>query len=234
MGEERCATMISMRSVVAALALLLAGSASAQVDLVIRADGTKVISNFGASGNARHSDYKWLARQHDRRSRYDKLIDSSAARWGVNPTLVRAVIQVESDFDARCVSHKGARGLMQLIPETARRYRVTNIFDPPQNIDLPVHYLAHLLSMFHNDLEHSLAAYNAGEGAVLKYAGIPPHEETSTYVNRALTVYYGSPYGPATGFSGTRGGRKLTGGLKANVGAISLAALPGMHYLGTR
>src|SRR5258708_3548658 len=226
MGEERCATMILMRSVVAALALLLAGSASAQVHLVIRADGTKVISNFGASGNARHSDYKWLARQHDRRSRYDKLIDSSAARWGVNPTLVRAVIQVESDFDARCVSHKGARGLMQLIPETARRYGVANIFDPAQNIDGGVHYLADLLSMFHNDLEHSLAAYNAGEGAVLKYAGIPPYEETSTYVKRALTVYYVTPYGAATGFAAARGGRKLTGGVKVDAAAHPAGRLP--------
>ena len=234
MCEERCATMISMRSAVAALALVLAGSASGQVHLVIRADGTKVISNFGGSGSAKRSDYKWLARQHDRRSRYDKMIESSAARWGVNATLVRAVIEVESDFDARCVSNKGARGLMQLIPETARRYGVANIFDPAQNIDGGVHYLADLLSMFHNDLEHSLAAYNAGEGAVLKYAGIPPYEETSTYVKRALTVYYGTPYGSATGFAAARGGRKLTGGFKSNVGALAVALLPGMHYLGTR
>ena len=224
-----------MRSAIVAFGLLLlAGSASADVHLVIRADGTKVISNFGAGGSVKHSDYKWLARRHDRRTRFDKMIDSSAARWGVDPTLVRAVIQVESDFDPRCVSNKGARGLMQLIPETARRYGVTNIFDPAQNIDGGVHYLADLLSMFHHDLQHSLAAYNAGEGAVLKYAGIPPYEETSTYVKRALTVYYGSPYGSPTGFAGARGGRKLTGGFKSDVGALAVAVLPGMRYLGTR
>jgi soluble lytic murein transglycosylase-like protein len=217
-----------------AIALLLAGSAAADVRLVVRADGSKVISNFGAGGSAKLSDFKWLARQHDRPSRFDKMIVASSNHWGVDPTLVRAVIQVESDFNPRCVSNKGARGLMQLIPETARRYGVKDIFDPGQNIDGGVHYLADLLSMFHNDLQHALAAYNAGEGAVLKYAGIPPYEETSTYVKRALTVYYGSPYGSATAFAGVRGGRKLTGGFKSNVGALAVAVLPGMRYLGTR
>ncbi len=154
-----------------AIALFLAGSGAADVRLVVRADGSKVISNFGAGGSAKLSDFKWLARQHDRPSRFDKLIVTSSNHWGVDPTLVRAVIQVESDFNPRCVSNKGARGLMQLIPETARRYGVKDIFDPGQNIDGGVHYLADLLSMFHNDLQHALAAYNAGEGAVLKYAG---------------------------------------------------------------
>src|SRR5437773_10340488 len=120
---------------VAAMTLLVAGSAAAQVHLVVRADGRKVISNFGAGGGAHRSDYKWLATRHDRRSRYDKFIEASAARWRVDATLVRADIQVESDFDAHCVSNKGARGLMQLIPETARRYGVKDIFDPAQNIE---------------------------------------------------------------------------------------------------
>ncbi len=110
-----------------------------------------------------------------------------------------------------------------------------NIFDPAQNIDGGVHYLADLLGMFHQDLEHALAAYNAGEGAVTRYAGIPPYEETTTYVKRALTVYYGRPYGGgATGFAGGRGGRKLAGGFGTNVGVVAAAVLPGMRYLGTR
>lgn len=226
-----------MRSLaaVAALALLVGGSAAAQVHLVVRADGRKVISNFGAGGGSAHrSDYKWLAARHDRRSRYDTFIETSAKRWRVDPTFIRAVIQVESDFDAHCVSNKGARGLMQLIPETARRYGVKDIFDPSQNIEGGVHYLADLTEMFHEDLEHVLAAYNAGEGAVTKYAGIPPYEETTTYVKRALTVYYGRPYGSATAFASGVGGRKLKGGFGANVGAVAAAVLPGMHYLGTR
>jgi soluble lytic murein transglycosylase-like protein len=227
-----------MRSSAAIAALsitLLAGTAVAQVHLVVRADGRKVISNFGAGGGRAHrTDYKWLAARHDRRSRYDKFIESSAARWDVDPVLVRAVIQVESDFDPTCLSNKGARGLMQLIPETARRYGVKNIFDPQQNIDGGVHYLADLLEMFHDDLEHALAAYNAGEGAVTKYAGIPPYEETTTYVKRALTVYYGRPYGGATAYAGGTGGRKLKGGFGRNVGVVAATMLPGVRYLGTR
>jgi hypothetical protein len=222
----------------AILSLVVAAAVSAQVHVMTRPDGTKVISNFGPGGSASRgarSDYRWLAGRHDRRSRFDKLIEASAARWGVDPTLVRAVIQVESDFNPRCVSNKGARGLMQLIPETARRYGVKNIFDPAQNIDGGVHYLADLMGMFHEDLEHALAAYNAGEGAVTKYAGVPPYQETTTYVRRALTVYYGRPYGTAaTGFARARGGRKLTGGFKANAAAVAAAVLPGMRYLGTR
>lgn len=216
------------------LTLLLAGSALADLHVEIRPDGTKVISNFGPGGSSKLTNASWLARQHNRRSRFDDLIETSAARWRVDPTLVRAVIQVESDFNPHCVSNKGARGLMQLIPETAKRYGVKDIFDPAENIEAGVHYLADLMTMFRNDLSQALAAYNAGEGAVLKYAGIPPYEETSTYVKRALTVYYGSPYGSATGFAGARGGRKLTGGFKSKVGALAVAVLPGMHYLGTQ
>ncbi len=225
-----------MRSLaaLAAVTLFVSVPAAAQVHLVVRADGRKVISNFGAGGGAHRADYKWLAARHDRRSRYDKFIETSASRWKVDPTLVRAVIQVESDFDVHCVSNKGARGLMQLIPETARRYGVKDIFDPAQNIEGGVHYLADLIDMFHEDLEHALAAYNAGEGAVTKYAGIPPYEETTTYVKRALTVYYGRPYGGATGFAAGVGGRKLKGGFGAAAGAVAVAVLPGVRYLGTR
>jgi soluble lytic murein transglycosylase-like protein len=219
---------------IAALLLVTAGTASAEVHLVVRGDGTKIISNIGPGGSGKHRDSKWLAAQHDRRSRYDDMIEESAARWRVDPTLVRAVIQVESDFNPRCLSNKGARGLMQLIPETARRYGVRDIFDPAQNIEGGVHYLADLLAMFRHDLEHALAAYNAGEGAVLKHSGIPPYEETMTYVRRALTVYYGTPYGQATSYAGSRGGRKLGGGFKANAAAVAAVMMPGVRYLGTR
>jgi len=226
-----------MRATAATVLFLIfaGGSASGQVHLVVRGDGTKVISNFGPGGGSRgRSDAKWLASRHDRRSRYDRMIEESAARWRVDPTLVRAVIQVESDFNPRCISNKGARGLMQLIPETARRYGVRDIYDPAQNIDGGVHYLADLMAMFGRDLERSLAAYNAGEGAVIRHSGIPPYEETMTYVKRALTVYYGAPYGQAYSYAGARGGRKLAGGFKANVGAVAAAVMPSMHYLGTR
>jgi len=194
------------------IAALGASSAVAQVHLVVRPDGKKVISNFGGSSSAHAGDLRWLARQRNRRSPYDPFIERYSLQYGVDPVLVRAVIQVESDFNARCVSNKGARGLMQLMPETARRYGVTSIFDPEQNIKGGVRYLGDLLQLFHDDLPRALAAYNAGENAVLKYAGIPPYAETGTYIKRALTVYYGQPYGQATVFAGGSNA-KLKGGV---------------------
>jgi len=216
------------------VATLGASSAMAQVQVIVDADGRKMISNFGVASSGRGGDMRWLAKQRNRRSPYDAIIDRHAVAFGVDPVLVRAVIQVESDFDPRCVSNKGARGLMQLMPETARRYGVRSIFDPEENIRGGVRYLGDLLGMFNNDLPRALAAYNAGEGAVLKYAGIPPYSETMTYVKRALTVYYGQPYGQATSFAGPRNA-KLKGGFMAKVvDPIAAALLPGMRYLGSR
>lgn len=213
------------------LILAVATPVVAQVRIVTKSDGTHMISNFG--GSAKLNNLSWLAKQRDRRSPYDRLIDRYADQYNVDPVLVRAVIQVESDFDPRCVSKKGARGLMQLIPETAKRYGVRNMLDPDQNIRGGVHYLADLLGMFHNDLSHTLAAYNAGENAVLKYAGIPPYTETTTYVTRALTVYYGYPYGSAQSFAGDPKRRKLAGGFGSQMLQPVIAAIPGMRYLGS-
>jgi soluble lytic murein transglycosylase-like protein len=214
-----------MRTAASALVLLLALPAPAQVHLTVRNDGRKVISNVGVGGN-RFRSYLWLAKQRNRGSRYDPIIEKHSVRYGVDPVLVRAVIQVESDFNPKCVSHRGARGLMQLMPETAKRYGVTSIFDPEQNIRGGVRYLADLLRLFPGNLPRALAAYNAGENAVFKYAGIPPYNETLTYVKRALTVYYGQPYGQAMWFPASRGGRKLAGGFGSPISS--------MRYLGTR
>jgi soluble lytic murein transglycosylase-like protein len=220
-----------MRFTAIGLAVLLAIPAAAQVRLTVRGDGKKVISNIGASGPHTNS-YVWLARQRNKPSRYDPLIERYSDRYDVDPILVRAVIQVESSFDPKCVSRRGARGLMQLMPETAKQYGVQRVFDPDENIRGGVHYLADLLRLFPKDLPRALAAYNAGENAVLKYAGIPPYDETMTYVKRALTVYYGSPYGQATWFPATPGGRKLGGGFGSQL-LQPVAELPGMRYLGT-
>ncbi len=224
-----------MRFRIVVLGGLLAASAlaaSADVRLAVRADGRKVIYNVGgAPKGTRAADLKWLASRHDRRSRYDTIIERYAAKYRVDPTLVRAVIQVESDFDPHCVSHKGARGLMQLMPATAKRYGVQAIHDPEQNIHGGIRYLAYLTTLFRDDLPRALAAYNAGENAVLKYGGIPPYEETSTYVVRAMTVYYGRPYGQAVSFAGKRGGKKLRGGF--GVQPVVAALVPNAKYLGT-
>ena len=210
--------------------IVAAGVAQAQVHLVIRNDGTKVISNFGASGKGANLN-EW-AKLRNRRSAYDSLIERYAASYAVDPVLVRAVIQVESDFNPRCVSNKGARGLMQLMPETARTYGVRAVFDPEDNIRGGVRYLADLLLRYGSDLQRALAAYNAGDGAVAKYHGIPPYEETMTYVKRTLTVYYGKPWGGgAVAFAGARGGRRLKGGFAAEVMA-PIALLPNVRYLG--
>lgn len=222
-----------MKTTAAALAItLIATAAYSDVRLMVRRDGTKVIYNVGSYGKG--SDYTWLARQRNRRTQYDPAIERYAGRYGVDPVLVRAVIQVESDFNPNCVSLKGARGLMQLMPGTARRYGVGRIHDPEENIRGGIHYLADLLQMFSNDVTRALAAYNAGENAVARYGGIPPYEETSTYVQRALTVYYGRPYGQAMSFAGSRGGVKLRGGFPQAVEPLATAVIPGMRYLGTQ
>jgi membrane-bound lytic murein transglycosylase B len=220
---------------IAIVIALLGASLQAQVQLVIKGDGTKVISNFGWGATSKHrNDWSWWAKQHDRRTGYDSYIERYAAQYHVDPVFVRAVIQVESDFNPRCVSNKGARGLMQLMPETAREYGVRNVFDPEENIRGGIANLADLLARHRGDLRRVLAAYNAGDGAVAKYRGVPPYEETMTYVKRALSVYYGTPYGSgAVNIAGRRDGHKLTGGFGRGVAPV-VAMLPGMRYLGTR
>ena len=99
------------------------------------------------------------------------------------------MIKVESDYQPHIVSSKGAQGLMQLIPETARDMNVVNPFDPSENINGGTKYLRLMLDQFNGDLELALAAYNAGENAVLKYGTIPPYKETRTYVDRVLRYY---------------------------------------------
>ena len=117
------------------------------------------------------------------------LVDAVATEEGVDPFLARAVIQAESAFYTRARSRTGALGLMQLMPQTAQRFGVTDPFDPRQNITGGVKYLRWLSDNFKGDLPKVVAAYNAGEGAVAKYKGIPPFAETQAYVPRVLELY---------------------------------------------
>jgi soluble lytic murein transglycosylase-like protein len=119
----------------------------------------------------------------------DGLIDTISTRHRVDPSLVRAVIQVESNFDRRAVSHKGARGLMQLIPATGKRFGVRDFFDPAQNIEGGVRYLRLLLDMFPGRLDLSLAAYNSGENRVARLGRIPRIPETQNYVRKVQAAY---------------------------------------------
>jgi soluble lytic murein transglycosylase-like protein len=117
---------------------------------------------------------------------YGEIISAVSEAHGVNPLLVRALIQVESNYKARARSRKGAMGLMQLMPSTARVYNVRNPFDPKANIEAGIKHLKVLIDRYGTEL--ALAAYNAGEGAVAKFNGIPPYRETRNYVSRILSL----------------------------------------------
>jgi len=119
---------------------------------------------------------------------YGDLIVSAAEAHGVNPILVQALVQVESNYQPRARSPKGAMGLMQIMPATAREYKVRNAYDPKANIDAGIRKLKSLLEMWQGDVALALAAYNAGAGAVQKYKGIPPYRETQNYVSRILSI----------------------------------------------
>lgn len=122
---------------------------------------------------------------------YSKLISTICERHGVSQQLVKAVIQVESNYNDRAVSHVGASGLMQLMPATAARYGVASIFEPAQNIEGGVRYLKDLLQLFDNDIRLAAAAYNAGENRVLRLNDVPKFIETQNYVRKVLALYNG-------------------------------------------
>jgi soluble lytic murein transglycosylase-like protein len=119
----------------------------------------------------------------------DSYIADSGTRNGVDPVLLYAIMHRESSFRRMAVSPKGARGLMQLMPGTAARFGVSNIFDPRQNIEGGARYVRFLLDTFDGDVRLALAGYNAGEGAVMKYGGVPPYSETQEYVRRIYERY---------------------------------------------
>lgn len=120
---------------------------------------------------------------------YDHLILEYAEKYGIDFALIKAIIKAESGFNPLAISRKGAKGLMQLMPETALRMNVSNVFSPRENIEAGVRYLKYLLTIFNGDLRLSLAAYNAGENIVSELRTIPPYQETVDYVRKVLNYY---------------------------------------------
>jgi len=188
--------------------LACASTVHAQVYTRVNPNGVVEATNVPDSGGFRltypgkgtliHS--RGFQRTRAYSSMYNHHVDAAARLHQVSPDLVRAVISVESEFDQWAVSSKGARGLMQLMPATARRFGVTDCFDARQNIFAGTQYLRILLDQFGGDVTLVLAAYNAGEGAVLRYAGVPPYRETRGYVQKAQALLGGLSSGaPAAG-----------------------------------
>jgi soluble lytic murein transglycosylase-like protein len=182
-----------VRGFLLALLWASAAAASATVRVAIK-DGKRIIYNDGV-GESPHAALQesdaWLASRVAIPSLYDGLIAQAAQAHSVDPKLVKSVMLIESAFNPTAVSRKGARGLMQLMPGTAVRYGVRNLFDPAQNISGGVRHLSNLLLLYGGNLSKSLAAYNAGEAAVERYGGVPPYGETQLYVRKGLTAYYG-------------------------------------------
>ena len=147
---------------------------------------------------AKSFDLRWSEGQGRPATAYGDLIFEAARRHELNPELVAAVIRAESAFDARAVSSKGARGLMQLMPATGRRFglRPAELFEPAKNIEAGVRYLRFLADRFADDLGKVLAGYNAGEGSVDRYGGIPPFRETQGYIRRIYSVLGLEPASP--------------------------------------
>ncbi|NUP04707.1 MAG: lytic transglycosylase domain-containing protein [Polyangiaceae bacterium] len=205
------ASLVPSRGLVAACLIVAIGvgaSGEAQADIYSYVDDNGIV-HFSSTpkGDGRYSLYMKSASKRtkgskfagqavppsdksvERFTRYDKWIRQAATLYQIPEELVRAIIKVESDYDPRAVSPAGAQGLMQMIPETATRMQVRDSFDPRENIFGGVRYLRVLANLFNGDLDLTVAAYNAGEGAVTRHKGIPPYPETVDYVVRVRTYY---------------------------------------------
>ena len=152
-----------------------------------RSAAAEVSDYFGSSSRRNSSNRSGFTQKE-----IDAAIEQAATRHNVDPNLVRALVKVESNFNPNAVSSKGAMGLMQLMPQTARQLNLQNPFDPQQNIDAGVRHLKQLLQAYGGDVRLSLAAYNAGTGAVARSRGIPRYAETQNYVRRITNLYSGN------------------------------------------
>ena len=162
---------------------------AAQVRLGVSSEGRKIIYNEGIQQRARRLSTTLVPIPD---SEVQIAIDRHAEAQSLDPKLVRAVIQVESGYNQKARSHKGAMGLMQLMPGTASQLKVENPYDPYENVGGGTRYLRHLMDRFPGRVDLAVAAYNAGPGAVERYNGIPPYRETRDYVRRVMALYNGT------------------------------------------
>lgn len=178
--------------------VLLMQPATAEIYKYTDAQGRTYFTDRPMKGNYQLKDVIGLPKRRSydagqtrrNRRRFSPMIAEVARDVALQPELLHAVVQVESSYDPRAVSRAGAAGLMQLMPATARRYGVSDRWDPKQNLDGGARYLRDLLKLFRSDLKLALAAYNAGENAVKKYGNrIPPFPETRRYVQKVLSAY---------------------------------------------
>jgi soluble lytic murein transglycosylase-like protein len=173
--------------------LLISSSALADYYMKVEPDGSIVFTNIPTTGGFKmiydelEEEYFTYEEYYYTTNIYDDIINNASVIYGVEPALIKSVIKTESNFDPYAVSNKGACGLMQLIPETAKRFNVTDIFDPKSNIYGGVEYLSYLITLFKGDIKLAVAAYNAGENAVIKYnQQVPPYKETKNYVKKVF------------------------------------------------
>ena len=165
-----------------------------QIALQVDENGRKVYVNADVPSGHRNGMMRGIPSQASAvpdhpAPEIDQLVQQTANRFAVDPDLIRAMIRVESGYDTKAISNKGAMGLMQLVPATAQRFGVENPFDPKQNLEGGINYLKYLLNRFGGDLNLSLAAYNAGEQTVHRSGGVPAIPETQTYVRRVTSLY---------------------------------------------
>lgn len=183
---------ISGFAIVIAALILLASPSSASADIYRYIDENGVM-HFT---NAPTSDkFKLFMRERKAfiskldSNQFDPIIADASQKYGLEAPLIKAVIKAESDFDPNAISHKGARGLMQIMPMNFRLLNVENPFDPNQSIEAGARYLRDMMDRYNGKINLSLAAYNAGPGAVDRYGGVPPYQETEEYIERVMRYY---------------------------------------------
>jgi soluble lytic murein transglycosylase-like protein len=197
------------KSILLLVTLFILSTPLAQADIYTRTykDGTVHFTNQRPRGNEKRKYKVYIktapqrkarpgvvpisARDHDpaRYSRFDASIKEASRTHSVPESFIRAVVRVESDYDPRVVSIAGARGLMQLMPATGKRMGVKDPFNPHDNIMGGTRYLRHLANLFSGDMVLTIAGYHAGEGAVMKYSGVPPYSSTHGYIKKVLKFY---------------------------------------------